>query len=196
MVLPDMLTDLSNQLNARIKERVKSSNANKAQKELKALETKKTRLLDLYLSGDLEKGIYIERAHVLDDSIQNKKAELSAMGGVHSMPHISPEILRAAFTYYLERYGAPDCTVADKLVLLNGFVDKIILFPDHIRIVYKIKGSDGEPIESKCLTRIKGAFSITLDIQYRIHSYSLKSGSCLFMSDDFIDYSVNCSNIQ
>jgi len=193
----DIMKDLVDEINYQLKKRAKTSNVTKAKKDLSLLKSKKERLLDLYLSGDLDKQTYLSRVSELDLGITHLEGETRSNGGI--MPvKIDAQYLVSAFKYFFERVKLH--SVKDQMMILNHFVERIDIYEDHVKITYKIKNALGQTLSATqgilCLTRTNGAFSTSLNTYYSVKSYSLKARNELFNGDDFIKYTLSSSTNQ
>ena len=196
MLNVDMMRELANSINQELKKRIRQSSSTKAKKTIESLKNKKSKLLDLYLEGNIDKNDYLRRVSELDLAITQEEGDLRLEGGI-TVAKIDPEYLVSAFRYYFERSHLD--STKDRLMILNYFVDRVTLYRDKMVITYKIKNTLGEPIQGESnmsLTRTNGAYSTLLNTYYRISSYSLKSGNELVKSSDFMYYRLDNTRIQ
>jgi len=141
---PHFAEGMVSQINERLAERNKDIGIDVIRKELSALKNKKSRLLDVYLDGGLEKEAYIEKNLELSkkiDDLQNKEA------GFETFTKTIPlEVLQSAYEHLKKTLlsKSPD----EKAGLILTFIEKVTILETGIEIIYKIKGSNGEPLKA------------------------------------------------
>jgi len=187
-------------LNARLKERAKSSDAGKLKKELASLEMKKTRLLDVYLDSKIEKDVFVVRSSELDTKISEMK-DLLAQCELPSILLVENTVRKSAESYCL---SIKQKSGKDLSRLIGALIERVILYPDRIVIVYKIKNSTGDPIESVvprepvapaesaipsgALNANYGGAFVCLSATYGVASY--RRESLLFQPDAVVYYTL------
>lgn len=141
------------------------------EKEIRKLKNKKDRLLDIYLDGKLDKDVYYERNISISGDISRLEMELATCEIQDNKP-VDKQLLKDAFKYFRETLKTKDRDVLKRMIDL--FVEKIIIYKDKIEIIYKIKGSNEEPLKSKYgfLSKANSrCIEFSLHIIYDIQSY-------------------------
>lgn len=138
------VSSMTSQLKKRIEKRNKAGNLSDVKRELSALKIKHDRLLDLYLEAGITKSDFVPRSTELKEKISSLESQLRTAST--SKAFISDEVMRAALLYYFETVKQKNQGNLPRFI--NSLVERIILHPGVLVIVYKFKDSTGKPIES------------------------------------------------
>lgn len=142
-------------------------------------------LLDLYLDMKLDKDTYVRRAAELNDKLNKIEAQIKAI--TTSTTAISEASFRAAIKYYFEslKIKSPD----NLSILVNTFIERVILYPDRVVIIYKFKDAKGNYVKSNkgaVLNINSGGVYSRLSAEYSVSSYR----DLLFNAGDLIKYTI------
>lgn len=131
-----VLDDLCDRLNAREKERRASGDAPRWHREILSLTSKRDRLLDAYLKGALDLEAYKKKDLELEADLAKAQASYKAASAA-SLPKIKPDLLRASFLFYFEKYGK-SADPKDRAVLFQMFVSRIEVSRDGFTVKWRL----------------------------------------------------------
>lgn len=103
-----------------------------ARREVSDLERKRSRLADVYLSGDMPKDIYSSRSAEIERQYSEAKIKAASLGG-RAIQKADPEAIRAAFSYYLDQWKEE----SKRSEFFRVFIERITVYRDRIEIVFK-----------------------------------------------------------
>ena len=160
-----IVVELSERLKKRTASADEASSVLKSyERELKNIYGKRDRLLDLYLSGDISKAAYSEKAHDLETRAEYLQSEIKRMTPAAPVS-VSAAALKKALTAYADSANADSPEYKKRI--LSTFVEKITISNEHIVIYFKFPvpgaGDKTEKALSGDLVR-KGASVVTLAV--------------------------------
>ena len=185
----EVVPELTRQLQARLKERARAVSVDPIKKELASIESQSARLLDLYLAGGLEKDAFITKNNALIE--KRKRLELELKSAQKASIVLSEDVVRAAIKYYFESVRVDAEFGARGIVaFLNAVIERIVMYPDYIEIVYKIKTPDGGSFTNKvsrsALSANSGCIVYRLSARHYISSFRAEG----LVLSDFIEYTL------
>lgn len=187
----EVVPELTRQLQARLKERARATSVEPIKKELESIKSQSTRLLDLYLAGGLEKDAFVIKNKELLERRARLESELKS--AQRTAVVLSEDIVRSAIKYYFESIRADAESGARGIVaFLNAIIERVVLYPDYIEIIYKIKTPDGGSFTNKvsrsALSANSGCIVYRLSARHCISSF--RAEGLTFCPSDVVNYKL------
>ena len=104
------------------------------EKKQKDIKNKQNRLADLYLDGGIERDILDEKSSALNDELKIIQSEIRKAIQLEN----SPTLQKNDFVEYIKSYRLDASTEDVARILIDTFVEKIIVHNDKIEIVFKV----------------------------------------------------------
>lgn len=131
-----ILKDLSEALSKKIKQTSQSKDAAQLKKQINDLKEQDSKLLDLYLSGTIDKALYTAKKTTIDNSIKLYSNQLSACLNAIKF---TPSALKMAFDYYKFKIKNSLLESNSIQAIITTFVKKVVLFDDRFEITFQFK---------------------------------------------------------
>jgi len=154
MTSPKVIKEICAEINQRIKERSKSDDALKSRANVVRLEKERNRLLEAMVKGVVPLELYTKKSQELESeyALAQRKEKFF---GVGRMPDVTPAELRAAFTYYLNKWSEEK----GLYLFFSQLIEKVVVYRDHFVITYRcplevFNGNYG----GRCLSLDKGSY--------------------------------------
>lgn len=129
-----VIKDLTKSINEYISQINKTEDPGKMKKRIAELQLQDSKLLDLYLTGVLQKDLYTSKKEALDTELQNLKNKLSTC----LFPtKISAPVLKAAFKHYLNQIKNSPLDSNSMQAIVSTFIKKIVLYENHFEVTFK-----------------------------------------------------------
>ena len=133
-----IINDVTKSINKRIKAISKGEDVDSLKKEYKTLEDKQSKLLDVYLSGIIDKDAYsLKKADLdLQMKVLSRKIKSCLLGG-----KMTPVIIKGAFDYYLLNIKNSLMDDSSLQAVISTFIKRITVFTDHIDVEFNFGDS-------------------------------------------------------
>ena len=186
-----IVPELTRQLQERLKARAKETSIEPIKKELAAIQSKSSRLLDAYLAGVIDRDAFAIKNTELKTKKERLELELKSANRVFIT--LSEDVVRAAIKYFFESLRAdPSIGLHSMSQLLNAVIERIVVYADSIEIIYKIKTPEGSFFSSKlsrsALSANSGCICYRLSARHCISSF--RAEGLVFRPSDLIKYTL------
>lgn len=134
----EIIGDVTKTINKTIKNASKGQDINSLKKEYRAYEEKQNKLLDVYLSGVIDKDAYSLKKAELDLQMKNVDRKIKSCLVSSKM---TPSVIKGAFEYYLINIKNSLMDDSSLQAVISTFIKRITVFSDHIDVEFNFSDS-------------------------------------------------------
>lgn len=133
-----VIADVTKSINKRIKAISKGQDVDSLRKQYRDLEDQQQKLLDVYLSGIIDKEMYSIKKADLDIQMKviDRKIKSCLLGG-----KMTPSVLKGAFDYYLLNVKNSLMDDSSLQAVISTFIKRITVFTEHIEVEFNFGDS-------------------------------------------------------